>query len=161
MLVLGTVHTEALPELIYYQLLIVQHSQKFRYPSRLPYDSDFRTWAAQTRTKAWSQINPQCYALAFTSQGSSSQCCPICFVDGGNHTIDCPSFSITPQLPSPQGRQGFLRPRHASHSCHSPLSHHHRNVLSLATAFCTTSRMAIAHTEGTASLRIPAPTAKK
>ena len=110
MLVLGTVHPETLPELISYQLLIVQHSQKFRYPSWLCYDIDFRTWVAQTGTKAWSQMHPQCYALEFTGQGSSSQWCPICFVDGGNHTIDFPSFSIASQLPSPQGRQGFLRP---------------------------------------------------
>jgi hypothetical protein len=106
MLVLSTKYPEALPELISYQLLIVQHSQKFRYPSWLRYDIDFRTWAAQTGTRTWSQINPQCYALAFTGQGSSSQWCPICFIDGGTHTIDCPNFTLAthldPQLPSVQ-----------------------------------------------------------
>ena len=114
MLVLATKHPE---ELISYQLLIVQQSQKFRYPSWLRYDIDFRTWAAQTGTRSWSQINPQCYALAFTGQGSSSQWCPICFIDGGSHTIDCPNFTLpTPtqylssQLPSPQSRQVPTRP---------------------------------------------------
>ena len=117
MLVLATKHPEALPELISYQLLIVQHGQKFRYPSWLRYDIDFRTWAAQTKSRNWSQINPQCYALAFTGQGSSSHWCPICFVDGGTHKIDCPNFTLsTPTLtlssqpPPPQSCQGPTRP---------------------------------------------------
>ena len=115
MLVLATKHPEALPELISYQLLIVQHSQKFRYPSWLRYDIDFRMWAAQTGTRSWSQVNPQCYALAFTGQGSSSQWCPICFIDGGSHTLDCPNFTLTsPTLklspPLPSYQMASIRP---------------------------------------------------
>lgn len=72
-LVLGTRYPDTLPELISYQLLILQHSQKFQYSSWLCYDMDFQTWAAQTGTQTWFQINPQCYALAINSQGSSSQ----------------------------------------------------------------------------------------
>ena len=114
MLVQATKHPEALPELISYQLLIVQHSQKFSYPSWLRYDIDFRTWAARTGTRKWSQINVLCYALAFTGQGSASHWCPMCFVDGGNHTIDCPSFSPTAPSynanPQPPAQQRPTRP---------------------------------------------------
>ena len=46
MLVLGSAYPDQLPELIAYQLLIVQHSIKFEYPSWLRYDVDFRQWAA-------------------------------------------------------------------------------------------------------------------
>ncbi len=93
MLVLASKFPESLPELIAYQLLIVQHSIKFRYPSWLHYDTEFRQWAAVYHHKKWSQINPQIYALAFTGQGTSVSWCPMCQVDGGNHTYDCPRFA--------------------------------------------------------------------
>jgi hypothetical protein len=66
MRILGTRHPEALPELTSYRLLIVQHCQKFQYPSWLRYDIAFCTWAAQTGTQIWSQINLHYYILAFT-----------------------------------------------------------------------------------------------
>ena len=89
MLALSTKFPESLPELIAYQLLIVQHS---RYSSWLHYDIEFHRWGAQTKARKWSEINPQCYALAFTGQGSSFWC-PISQVDRGSHTMDCPRFS--------------------------------------------------------------------
>lgn len=42
----------------------------------------------------WSQIHPQLYAYAFTAKGKASAWCPICHVDGGNHTYDCPKLSF-------------------------------------------------------------------
>ena len=94
MLALSTKFPESLPELIAYQLIIVQHSQKFRYPSSwLHYDIEFHHWAAQSKSRKWSEINPQCYALAFTGQGSTFFWCPICQVDRGSHAVDCPWFS--------------------------------------------------------------------
>ena len=84
---------EMVPELIAYQLCIVQHSKRFEYPSWLHYDVEFRQWAAATKFMQWSQIHPQFYAFAFTSQGRASSWCPICQVDGGNHTYDCPKYS--------------------------------------------------------------------
>ena len=120
MLVLATKHPEALPELIAYQLLIVQHSQKFRYPSWLRYDIDFCTWAAQTGTRTWSHINPQCYALAFTGQGSSSQWCPICFIDGRTHTVYCPNFNLSPTFTFSPDSQ-LSSPQNCRIPTHSPL----------------------------------------
>lgn len=49
MLVLASKFPDSLPELIAYQLFIVQHSTKFRYPSWLHYDTEFRQWAAANK----------------------------------------------------------------------------------------------------------------
>lgn len=100
MLSLSTKFPESLPELIAHQLLIVQHSQKFRYPSWLHYDIEFHCWAAHSKSRKWSDINPHCYALAFTGQGSSLFWCPICQADEGLHAVDCPRFP--PTLYSPR-----------------------------------------------------------
>ena len=114
MLVLSTKFPESLPDLIAYQLIIVQHSQKFRYPSWLHYDIEFSRWAAQTKSRKWSEINPQCYALAFTGQGSTAFWCAICQVDGGSHAWDCPrSFQLqsSPRLPpTPHIRAHYQQP---------------------------------------------------
>ncbi len=99
-LILGSAFPNQLPELIAYQLLIVQHSIKFQYPSWLRYDVDFRQWAASNGFHSWSQIHPQFYAFAFTAQGKANTWCPICYTDGGNHTYDCPKFAIPP-TPAP------------------------------------------------------------
>ena len=93
MLVLGSAFPDQLLELIAYQLLIVQHSKRFEYPSWLRYDVEFRQWAGLSHFHNWSQIHPQFYALAFTAQGKSTDWCPICYTDGGNHAYDCPKFS--------------------------------------------------------------------
>ena len=98
---LSSKHPHALPKLISYQLFIVNAAKKFRYPSWLYYDTEFRKWAAATQCQEWSGINTRLYALAFTGQGNPVSWCPICQVEGGNHTFDCPRFPIpTDPLPS-------------------------------------------------------------
>lgn len=54
---------DMVPELIAYQLVIVQHSKRFEYPSWLHYDIQ---WGAATKFTQWSQIHPQFYAFTFT-----------------------------------------------------------------------------------------------
>ena len=124
MLMLATKHPEALPELIFYQLLIVQHSQRFWYPSWLRYDIDFWTWATPTGTHVRSQINSQCYDLAFTGQGSSSLWYPICFIDGGSHTIDCPNFTLATFVlnPKPPGPYKYMPPTTQAAPIYAPLA---------------------------------------
>ena len=94
MLVLSAHHPSSTSELIAYQLLIVQHSKKFEYPSWLQYDIEFRQWAAANQYTKWSQIHPQFYAYAFTARGKATAWCPVCHLDGGNHTYDCPRFTF-------------------------------------------------------------------
>ena len=121
MLVLGSAYPSQFPELVAYQLLIVRHSKSFKYPSWLCYDTEFRRWAASHSYHTWSQIHPQFYALAFTSQG---QWCPICYSDGGNHSYDCPEFAYQrqryptnlppPNSPTPQRSLPSQRPAPSS-----------------------------------------------
>ena len=42
MLVLGSQFPEALPDLVSFELLIVKHSKRFRYPSWVFYDVEYR-----------------------------------------------------------------------------------------------------------------------
>ena len=104
MLVLASSFPEQLPELIAYQLLIVQHSCRFQYPSWLRYDIEFRQWSAQNNFVKWSQIHPQFYAFAFSAQGKATDWCPICYTDSNHHSYDCPKF----QLLSPFSRAPML-----------------------------------------------------
>lgn len=108
MLILLTKYPDQVTELIAYQLLIVQHSRKFEYPSWLHYDIDFRQWAAATKCTSWSQIHPQLYAFAFTAHGKGSSWCPICHTDGGSHSFDCPKFQAIGLDPTPQHRLSLL-----------------------------------------------------
>ena len=96
---------EALPNLVSYQLFIVKHSKRFRYPSWLFYDVEYRKWAAVNRIRNWSSTNSELYSLAFTGQAVGINWCPICQVEGGNHTYDCPQFpSLPPNNPPPRLR---------------------------------------------------------
>ncbi len=103
-LILSSRHPQVLPELIPYQLFIVKAAKiktkkKFRYPSWLYYDTEFRKWAATTHRQEWSTINTQLYSLAFTGQGNPVSWCQV---DGGNHTFDCPRYPIpTVSPPAP------------------------------------------------------------
>ncbi len=125
MLVLSSKYPHLLPELIAYQLFIIKAAKKFRYPSWLYYDTEFRKWASATHYLSWSVVNTQLYSLAFTGQGNPVQWCPICQVEGGTHTFDCPSYPspnttqpLAPQQPTypsrdnpaQQSAQPFLPP---------------------------------------------------
>ena len=97
MLILASKYPDSITELIAYQLMIVQHSAKFEYPSWLHYDTDFRQWAAANKYTTWSQIHPQFYT--FTAHGKGASWCPMCHMDGNNHTYDYPKFGPTPTQP--------------------------------------------------------------
>ena len=95
MLILASAHPGDIPKLVAYQLLIVKHAKKFKYPSWLHYDIEFRKFAAITKSTEWACVNPEIFALAFTNQGIQSQWCPACGVDEGLHTYDCPEAPTT------------------------------------------------------------------
>ncbi len=110
MLILSSKHPQALPELISHQLFIVKAAMKFEYPSWLYYDTEYRKWAAATQHHQWSHINTQLYSLAFTGQGNPVSWCPVCQVDGGQHTFDCPRYPIPSEPIPPQQPQINHRP---------------------------------------------------
>ena len=71
------------------------------YLSWLQYDIEFHQWVAANRFTKWLQIHPQFYAYAFTAHGKATAWCPVCHLDGGYHSYDCPRFTfIQPRLQS-------------------------------------------------------------
>ena len=99
-LVLSTQFPEYWPELVAYQLSIVKLSKRFRYPSWLFYDAEYRKWAAVNHIKTWSKTNSELFALAFTGQAVGVTWCPVCQVEGGDHTYDCPRYPSNTSLPN-------------------------------------------------------------
>ena len=101
MLILSSHHPSSTSELIAYQLLIVQHSNKFEYPSWLQYDIEFHHWAAAKQFTKWLQIHPQFYAYAFTARSKATAWWLVCHLDCGSHSYGYPRFTfIQPRLQS-------------------------------------------------------------
>jgi len=101
MLPLHPYHPESTSELIQYQQLIVSHSKRFEYPAWVHNVTEFRWWAAANQYTQWSQILPQIYAFVFTGWGIAVGWCPIRQIYGGNHSYDCPKFTLRPQSSPP------------------------------------------------------------
>ncbi len=58
MLILSSKYPQAPPELISHQLFIVKAAMKFKYPSWLYYDTEYRKWAAATQHHQWCIPSP-------------------------------------------------------------------------------------------------------
>ena len=99
-------HPQALPELISCHLFIVKVARKFKYPSRLCYDTEYRKWAAATQYQELSGINTQLYSLA----PAKVTPCHDAQVEGGNHTFDCPRYPIHTDTLPPQHHNRPPRP---------------------------------------------------
>ena len=96
------------PETFRDQLFIVKHSKRFRYPSWLIYDKKL---AAANNIRNWSITNSELYSLAFTNQAPAINWCPICQVEGGNHTYDCPQACSQLPMPMPRPQQAGALPQ--------------------------------------------------
>ena len=99
---------ERLPDLMAYQALIVRASKKYRWPSWLVYDQNFRQEAAGNRELLWAKADPSMYAQCFTCQELSGEnWCSRC--QGLDHTsASCPYQSRKRQwnaLPLEAGSQ--------------------------------------------------------
>ena len=79
-----------LPDLMAYQSLITKASLKFKWPSWVVYDQNFRQEAAGNPHQVWAQTDPSLYAQCFTGQALSSEnWCSKC--QGLDHSsINCP-----------------------------------------------------------------------
>lgn len=64
---------ERVPELMAYQTIITKASQKYRWPSWVIYDQNFRLEAASNPAQAWSKVDPSIYAQCFTGQTLCSE----------------------------------------------------------------------------------------
>ena len=82
---------ERLPDLLGYAAFIAKCSQKFKWPSWVVYDQNFRQLAAEENLSVWARPDPGVYAQSFTNYALSAEgWCKHC------HSVDhisdtCPS----------------------------------------------------------------------
>ena len=82
---------DRLAELMAYQASIAKASKKFKWPSWVIYDQNFRQEAAGNPGQSWAKVDPSIYAQCFTGQARSAEnWCMKC--QGLDHpTEKCPS----------------------------------------------------------------------
>lgn len=62
-----------LAELMAYQTTIAKASQRYRWPSWIVYDQNFRQEAAGNPHLSWARVDPSMYAQCFTGQAISAE----------------------------------------------------------------------------------------
>ena len=97
-----------LGDLMAYQSLIAKVSRKYRWPSWVVYDHNFRQEAAGNPSQAWAKADPSLYTQCFTNQAVSGESwCSRC--QGVDHsTANCPMNPRGVKRPwstTSQGRQ--------------------------------------------------------
>ena len=81
---------ESIPDLMAYMTIIARASQKYRWPSWVIYDQNFRLEVAGNPDQVWAKVDPSIYAQCFTGQSVSPEnWCSQC--QGLDHaTARCP-----------------------------------------------------------------------
>ena len=64
---------DRVPELMAYMSIITKASQKYKWPSWVIYDQNFRLDAAGSASQPWSRVDPSLYAQCFTGQSFCSE----------------------------------------------------------------------------------------
>ena len=64
----GVHHPDNVPELMAYQAITAKASRKFKWPSWVIYDQNFRQEAASSACQLWAKVEPSLYAQCFTGQ---------------------------------------------------------------------------------------------
>ena len=82
-----------IPDLMGYQLLILEAYHKFKDACWLGYDRRFRQWAASHPRTRWAAIEPTLWSLAFQGQARSSRC-KYCF-SLSHSSVEC-ELSVEP-----------------------------------------------------------------
>lgn len=78
---------EKVRDLMAYQAIIAKASIKYRWPSWVVYDQNFRQEISGNSEQTWSKVDPSIYALSFTGQASS----------GENWCVNCQCLDHTTQ----------------------------------------------------------------
>ena len=105
-----------LPDLLGYQFQLAKLSQRFKWPSWVIFDQNFRQRAAETGLTAWSTLDPTTFALCFTNQtNEGEQWCDTCYTVEHN-TSSCPlkPLSRTPAAvlyPASTPQMGYPAPK--------------------------------------------------
>ena len=81
---------ERLPQLMAYQYQMAAYAKKFRWPTWVMYDQNYRQEKAATQDNNWSQISTAIYAQCFMTVGASQEdwCKTCCTLD--HTTTNCP-----------------------------------------------------------------------
>lgn len=97
---------DKLPELLAYQATVAKASQKYRWPSWLIYDQNFRMEAAGKPETSWAQMDPGLYTQCFTGQARTAEnWCTTC--QGVDHpSTRCPFRTHKRSWSSAFGSQG-------------------------------------------------------
>ena len=64
---------ERLPDLMAYMSIVAKASQKYKWPSWVIYDQNFRAEIAGTSSQLWAKVDPSIYAQCFTGQALSAE----------------------------------------------------------------------------------------
>ena len=94
---------ERASSLLAYMAEVARASMKYRWPSWVVYDKNFRQAAAESGLKDWSNIEPRIYSQCFTGMHISQECwCKDC--ESIDHTSEsCPLRSMARKRPHPMG----------------------------------------------------------
>ena len=96
--VLSKKQPHRIPDLMGYQLIILEAYAEFRNDGWLAYDRRFRQWAASHHKTRWAAIEPTLWSFAFQGQARSNRC-KHCFSLSHN-SVECefsPDFSARQQ----------------------------------------------------------------
>ena len=89
--VISTHQPQRVPDLMAYMSLIIKASQKYRYPSWIVYDQNFRQQAAEVGSTEWARVDPSIYTQCFTGMALNTEgWCKFCqSIDHASE--NCPS----------------------------------------------------------------------
>ena len=92
---------ERLPHLMAYQYQMAAYAKKFRWPTWVMYDQNYRQEKAATQDNNWSQISTAIYAQCFMTLGVSQEdWCKTCY------TLDHTTTNCPRSLHPPRGTRG-------------------------------------------------------
>ena len=91
--VLGMQYPQRISDLLGYAAFIAKCSQKFKWPSWVVYDQNFRQWAVEENNMSWARPDPGVYAQSFTNYALSAEgWCRYVYCHSVDHISDtCPS----------------------------------------------------------------------
>ena len=64
---------DKLPDMMAYMSIVAKASQKYKWPSWVIYDQNFRMEMAGSSTQSWAKVDPSLYAQCFTGQALSAE----------------------------------------------------------------------------------------
>ena len=120
---------ESIPDLMAYMTIIARASQKYRWPSWVIYDQNFRLEVAGNPDQVWAKVDPSIYAQCFTGQSVSPEnwCSQCQGLDQDARSSQQRGFGATPGVKCRQE----ARPQQGCTSQPRPECRHASNTISI------------------------------